>query len=126
MRHRLTPLSVPYPARVRAGLQALGLSKSAAGLVASANYAGYFCGALLAAQLRLGGSRRAWLLGARTQTSRGRITGDGIAPLRFGDRYRSEQAAHFQRDKGVISFSSNAPDAPLRLLAGPARRRCAP
>jgi hypothetical protein len=56
----------------------------------------------------------AWLLGARTQTSRGRITGDGIAPLRFGDRYRSEQAAHFQRDKGVISFSSNAPDAPLR------------
>lgn len=56
----------------------------------------------------------AWLLGARTQTSRGRITGEGIAPTRFGDRFRSEQAAHFQRDKGLISFSSNAPDAALR------------
>jgi len=30
MRHRLTPLSVPYPARVRAGLQALGLSTALA------------------------------------------------------------------------------------------------
>jgi len=44
--------------------QALELSKSGAGLIASANYAGYFCGALLAANLRMPGSRRAWLLGA--------------------------------------------------------------
>jgi len=44
--------------------QALELSKSGAGLIASANYAGYFCGALLAATLRMPGSRRAWLLGA--------------------------------------------------------------
>ena len=34
-------------------------------------------------------------------------------PIRFGDKNRSELAAHFQRDKGVISFSANSPDAPL-------------
>lgn len=56
----------------------------------------------------------AWPLGTRTQTSRGRITSEGLAPQRFGDRFRGERAAHFQRDKGVISFSSNAPDAPLQ------------
>ncbi len=55
----------------------------------------------------------AFLLGARVQTSVGRIGADGLAPTRFGDRLRSEQATHFQRDKGVISFSNNAPDAPL-------------
>jgi len=44
-------------------VEALGLTKSAAGLVASANFLGYLLGALLAA-VRLPGSRRAWLLGA--------------------------------------------------------------
>ena len=34
-------------------------------------------------------------------------------PTRFGDKSRSELAAHFQREKGIISFSANSPDAPL-------------
>jgi hypothetical protein len=59
----------------------------------------------------------AFLLGARVQTSVGRITEEGLAPTRFGDRARSEQATHFQRDKGIISFSNNAPDAPLQAGA---------
>src|ERR1700751_3584316 len=41
-------------------IEALGLSKSAAGLIASAN----LLGALLAAWPNLPGSRRAWLLGS--------------------------------------------------------------
>ncbi len=44
-------------------VEALGLSKFTAGLVASANFAGYLAGALLAAGA-LPGSRRTWLLGA--------------------------------------------------------------
>ncbi len=54
-----------------------------------------------------------FLLGSRVQTSRGRITPDGLEPERFGDKVRSEVAAHFERDKGKVSFSANTPDAPL-------------
>jgi predicted MFS family arabinose efflux permease len=45
-------------------LTALGLSKSTAGLIASANFAGYLVGALSATRATLPGSRRRWLLGA--------------------------------------------------------------
>jgi hypothetical protein len=52
----------------------------------------------------------------RTQTSSGQVTAAGLEPTRFSDKSRSEQAAHFLRDKGTVSFSNNRPDAPL--LAG--------
>lgn len=56
------------------------------------------------------------LLPSRSQQSTGRITAQGLAPQRFSDRSRSEQATHFQRDSGTLVFSNNAPQQPL--LAG--------
>jgi hypothetical protein len=64
------------------------------------------------ASLAIGGGP----LPARTQRSTGRITAEGLAPLRFSDKARSEEATHFQRDQGKVSFSSNRPDT--QLLAG--------
>jgi hypothetical protein len=54
----------------------------------------------------------ALFLGSRTMSSSGRITADGLAPTRFSDKSRGERAAHFEADKGKISFSANTPDAP--------------
>ena len=49
-------------------------------------------------------------------TSRGELGAQGLLPLRFSEKRRSEVAAHFERDKGRISFSANTPAVPL--LAG--------
>jgi hypothetical protein len=49
-------------------------------------------------------------------TSRGDLGAQGLSPLRFSEKRRSEVAAHFERDKGRISFSANTPAVPL--LAG--------
>lgn len=57
-----------------------------------------------------------FLLGSRVQTSTGQLTDHGLEPTRFGDKVRSEVAAHFEREKNKVSFSANTPDAPL--LAG--------
>ena len=59
---------------------------------------------------------RAFLLGARSMSSQGQLNAQGLAPERFADKSRSEVAAHFERDKGVVSFSANTPSVPL--LAG--------
>lgn len=56
---------------------------------------------------------KAFLVGTRSQSSRGRITEHGLQPERFGDKFRSERAAHFDFGAGQATFSSNAPPAPL-------------
>jgi hypothetical protein len=56
-------------------------------------------------------------LGSRSMASSGRLTGEGLAPTRFLDKSRSERAAHFQPDKGKISFSANSPDVPWQTGA---------
>jgi predicted MFS family arabinose efflux permease len=50
-------------------VESLGLTKGQAGLIASANFAGYLGGALLAATPLLPGSRRVWLLTALTMSA---------------------------------------------------------
>lgn len=59
-------------------------------------------------------------LSAFKQTSRGLVqTGAGLLPTKYTDKRRgkSEQAAHFERDKNVIIFSNNRPEAALALDA---------
>lgn len=55
----------------------------------------------------------AFLVGSRTQTSQGRVGPSGLMPLRFANKARSEQAAHFDYPGNRIRFSANTPDAPL-------------
>lgn len=55
----------------------------------------------------------AFLFGSRVQNSSGRIGAQGLAPMRFGDKGRSELAAHFDRSGGRVTFSANTAEAPL-------------
>lgn len=56
----------------------------------------------------------AFLLGSRTFTSTGRMTANGLAPLRYSDKARNEQAAHFDRERQRVTFSANTPEAALQ------------
>jgi hypothetical protein len=51
---------------------------------------------------------------SRRQTSTGRMGVGGLEPLRYADRFRSEQAVHFEREKGQVVFSANRPAAVLQ------------
>lgn len=51
---------------------------------------------------------------SRVQTSRGKIVQNGLAPERFSDKSRSEVAAHFNRERGVVTFSANTPELALQ------------
>jgi Protein of unknown function (DUF3108) len=53
------------------------------------------------------------VLPLRSLRSTGRITEQGLAPSRFSDKGRGERATHFERERGALIFSSNAPQLPL-------------
>lgn len=54
-----------------------------------------------------------FLLGSRIQTSKGLITDKGLEPVRFGDKVRSEVAAHFDRAQNQVIYSANTPSEAL-------------
>ena len=64
-------------------------------------------------QYRAQASISAFLLGSRTQTSQGEIGAGGLMPRRFGDKVRAERAAHFDPEKGRVTFSANTPEVTL-------------
>lgn len=55
----------------------------------------------------------AFLMGSRAQRSTGALTAQGLQPQRFGDKSRSERAAHFDHAGGRVTFSANTPEAPI-------------
>lgn len=65
-------------------------------------------GATYDAQMKIG----AFLIGSRSMASTGQVNAEGLAPTRYSEKLRSEVAAHFEPDKGQISFSANTPSAP--------------
>ncbi|SFU79813.1 Protein of unknown function [Polaromonas sp. YR568] len=65
-------------------------------------------GALYDAGMRVS----ALFLGSRSMGSTGVVGPEGLAPIRFSDKSRTEVAAHFDSDKGEVSFSANTPTVP--------------
>ena len=98
--------AVSLPASARLQYKVMGLSKSL-NYQASAELSWKTNGDTYDAAMKVS----AFLIGARSMTSVGKITGSGLAPIRFSDKFRSEQAAHFEAEKGKITFSANTPDA---------------
>ncbi len=97
---------IPSPARLNYTVtaHAKGVTLSGAGTLLWRHD-----GASYQAQLEISAS---WLP-ARTQSSTGKITEAGLAPVRFANKNRTEEAAHFDHERERITFSNNQPDAPL-------------
>lgn len=99
-------LAIPEPARLNyeVSVDRMGLT-----LRSTAHLSWRHDGTLYDAQLEVGGG----LYPRRVQRSTGQITAEGLAPQRFTDKSRSEQATHFVREQGRIVFSNNKPESPL-------------
>jgi hypothetical protein len=52
------------------------------------------------------------LLGSRSAASTGTIDAKGLAPLRYTDKFRTEQSTFFDAQAGTISFSAKTPTLP--------------
>lgn len=105
----LRAIAIPEPARLHyeVAVQARGLS-----IAGKAELRWRHDGSEYQARLEVSSAAGA----RRVQESTGLITPEGLAPLRFSDKARTETATHFERDKGKLVFSNNQPEA--LLVAG--------
>ena len=101
----VTAMALPASARLdyRMTGSAKGLTYYAKGQMAWQN-----SGASYSASMTV----KALFLGSRTMSSTGQVSDQGLAPSRFADKSKNEVAAHFEPDKGQISFSANTPAVP--------------
>jgi hypothetical protein len=60
---------------------------------------------------------QAFVFGKRSQTSVGQMGASGLLPTRFGDQFRQDQAAHFDRAKGLLIYSANTPSQAIEAGA---------
>ena len=100
-------IAIRLPGSVRLQYKVIGLSKNL-NYHADAELAWKTDGDSYQAMMKVS----AFLVGSRSMTSVGKITGSGLSPTRFADKFRTELAAHFEPEKGKIVFSANTPDAP--------------
>jgi len=100
-------VAISLPGSVRLDYKVFGVSKNM-NYQANAELAWKTDGESYQAMMKVS----AFLVGSRSMTSVGKITGSGLAPTRFADKFRAELAAHFEPEKGKIVFSANTPDAP--------------
>ncbi|WP_365731480.1 DUF3108 domain-containing protein [Ramlibacter sp.] len=101
------PTALPDPVRVHydVTIHARGLT-----LPARAQLDWRHDGSTYEARMEVNGT----LLTKRVQESAGAITAEGLAPSRFSDRSRNEEATHFERGQGKLVFSNNRPEQPLQ------------
>ena len=105
---------VVFPAPIRLLYDGKGEERGFIKYAASSELLWLHDGAQYSARLEIS----AWGFRVRTWTSKGELGAAGLAPVRFGDKPRgAELTTHFQRDKGIISFSANTPDVPLQVGA---------
>jgi predicted MFS family arabinose efflux permease len=83
--------------------EALGMSQSTAGFIASANYLGYLAGAFAAATSLLGGSRRAWFMGGLAASA---LTTGAMAFVDSGWAFLALRFAGGVASAFVLVFSS--------------------
>jgi Protein of unknown function (DUF3108) len=108
----LGPLVIPAPRRLKFDITGLsnGLTYSATGALQWSHDGSQYQLGLEA--YTLGG----WVK-VRSDTSSGQLSSSGLMPKRYAYKTRNEVAAHFDREKGQISFSNNRPSNPMQAGA---------
>ncbi len=91
--------------------EALALTKSQAGLIAAANYLGYFVGSLIGAAGFMGSNRRGWAMGALAASALLRVIGprsvtSGMITRTSTPRLRARASSYSKASSVKYAFST--------------------